>query len=95
LQVWNDPGVWVSYDPGGQGGRYGATLGNEITITAYSLRMGRWTVAATLVHELAHVNGAPGTDKQAEHTLASCLLHKLENPNIIGRITNPSVPRLA
>jgi len=87
--------VWVSYDPGGQGGRYGATLGNEITITAYALRMGRWTVAATLVHELAHVNGAPGTDKQAEHTLASCLLQKLEDPTIIGRIMTPSAPRLA
>ena len=57
--------------------------------------MGRWTVAATLVHELAHVNGAPGNDRQAEHTLASCLLQKLEDPQIIGRITNPSVPRLA
>ena len=62
--VWDDAAVFVSFDPQGKGGTFGATLGKDITITAFSLRMGRWTTAATLVHELAHVNGAPGTDRQ-------------------------------
>ena len=63
--VWEDASVWISRDPLNQQGRNAATLGNEITISTFSLRMGRWTTAATLVHELAHVNGAPGTDHQA------------------------------
>ena len=53
--VWDDATVFVSFDPQGKGGTFGATLGKDVTITAFSLRMGRWTTAATLVHELAHV----------------------------------------
>jgi len=94
-QVWNDSTVWISYDPGGTANRYGATLGKEVTITAYSLRMGHWTVAATLVHELAHVNGAGGATTAAEDTLKSCLLHGLHDPTIIGRIVRRSLRRLA
>src|SRR5215472_13947680 len=58
--VFDDPTVWINFDPSRREKDYGATRGNDITITAYSLAMGRWTVAATLVHELAHVDGAPG-----------------------------------
>lgn len=88
--VWVDHSIWVSYDPGTQAGRYGATLGKEITISAYSLRVGYWTVAATLIHELAHVDRAPGTNHDAEATLRNCLLSNLEDPKIIGSLFHPS-----
>ncbi len=87
-QVWNDPTVWISFDPKNDGHNYGATLGQEVTITRFSLRMGLWTTAATLVHELAHVNGADGFSHAAEGTLRSCLLQGLEDPTIVGSIDN-------
>ncbi len=65
--------------------KYGATLsGKHITLTAYTLKMGKWTTAATLMHELAHVGEALDTD--AEDILLKCLLRGLHDPNIIGRV---------
>ncbi len=87
-EVWADASVFISRDPSNAQGNFGATLSNDITITRFSLRMGRWTVAATLVHELAHVNGAPGTDAQAEDTLLSCLMRGLHDSTIIGMMEN-------
>ena len=87
--VLADAAIWISRDPGTTPKRFGATLGNEITVTAWSLAMGRWTVAATLVHELAHVNGAGGADSAAEDTLKSCLLTGHHNPAIIGDLIYP------
>jgi hypothetical protein len=93
-QVWDDPDIWVSYDPKNDGHNYGVTNrvgGQEISITQFALRMGRWTTAATLVHELAHTNGAPGGGSHAaEGTLRRCLLHALEDPNILGNIIHAS-----
>lgn len=79
-QIWADNSIWINFDPVRVAGDYGASRGKEITLTAYTLAMGRWTVAATLIHELAHVNGAPGITHQAEATLRSCLLVGLEDP---------------
>src|SRR5215469_5487444 len=91
LQVWTDLNVWISFDHRRQQGTFGATLGNDITLTAFTLAMGRWTTAATLVHELAHVNGAPGGNShQAEGTLRNCLLQQLEDPDIVGQIIRSS-----
>ena len=92
--VWNDASVWISRDPGNQQGRFGATLGNEVTITRFSLRMGRWTTAATLVHELAHVNGA-GAGHEAEGTLLSCLLTNLHDASIMGAVEKVQTERIA
>ncbi len=91
-EVWNDPHVWINYDPENRQGKYGAHRRGtkEIAISKYALRMGRWTVAATLVHELAHVNGAPGNNSQAEDTLKTCLLKGLHDPTIIGRVADAS-----
>ena len=94
-QIWVDPNVWINFDPSSKHGDYGATRGKDITITAFSLRMGHWTVAATLVHELAHVNGASGSTHAAEATLSSCLLSNLEDPNIIGQVARASIYRIA
>ena len=94
-QVWADASVWINFDPTRRSHDYGARRGSEITITAYSLAMGHWTVAATLVHEMAHVNGASGSTHDAEATLRSCLLRGLEDPTIIGQIIQASRIRVA
>jgi hypothetical protein len=84
--LWNDPNVWVSYDPDGRPTKFGGTKGNEITLSQYACRMGHWTIVATLVHELAHVGGAGGRNRDAESTLKACLMQAHFNPYVIGRI---------
>ena len=45
----------------------------EMAIGIPAFRIGRWTVLATLVHELAHINGAPGgNDRRAEEAVLAC-----------------------
>ena len=85
-QVWADPDVWISYDPGAVGGRFGATLGKEIALSRYTCRMGQWTLVATLIHELAHVNGANGVTHDAEAALQKCLMGQHHDPTILGQI---------
>jgi hypothetical protein len=71
--VFDDPSVFVSFDPSGP---FPATTdsvgGREVSINASEFRIGRWSVAATLVHELAHVNGADTVSADAENTLRCC-----------------------
>jgi hypothetical protein len=47
-QVWADPTVWISYDPGAAAGRFGATLGHEVTLSQYACRMGQWRRMSTV-----------------------------------------------
>lgn len=93
--LWGDARIWLNFDPSHNGQDYGETTGFDITITEYALRMGRWTTAATLVHELAHVGGAPDSDRQAEDTLIRCLLPGLRDPSVIGKIVSRSRSRYA
>ena len=86
-EILDDPDVYISYDPGNIEGRYGVTRfagSKEVSISQWTIRMGRWLVASTLVHEFAHVNGAPGTTTDAEDTLICCGLSGHHNPTIIG-----------
>jgi len=88
--VWNDNSVWINYSSDATPGYYGSRNGNDITISVYTFSKGHWTVAAVLVHELAHVNGAPGgNSRQAEDTLKKCLLKDLHDPTVLGRLFNP------
>jgi hypothetical protein len=45
-------------------------------------------IAGTLIHELAHVNGAPGgpdtSSKEAEGTLPPCGFDDVHNPATVG-----------
>ncbi len=70
----NDGSLWLNHDP--VSNAYGITSGahpTEMAINASAFRIGRWTVLATLVHELAHVNGAPGgNDRRAEEAVLAC-----------------------
>ena len=67
----NDRTIWINYDPTAtEFGANSVAHPNEVSIGPSAFRIGRWTVLATLIHELAHVNGAPGgTDTRAEEAL--------------------------
>ncbi|HQC71550.1 MAG TPA: hypothetical protein PLE42_02390 [Candidatus Competibacteraceae bacterium] len=95
----DDSSIWINYHATMP--YYGETnrvSGKEIAISRMAFRIGRWTVLATLVHELAHADGAPGgADKQAERAVLACKLGKQSeldtgiddpytpfNPNISG-----------
>jgi hypothetical protein len=95
----NDSSIWINFDPSmTEFGAQSVAHNNEIAIGPAAFRIGRWTVLATLIHELAHVDGAPGgTDRRAEEALLRCGLGKWSehttgrddpgtpyNPNISG-----------
>ena len=84
-----DSSIWVNYYAAGR--NYGEAGGNEIGISPLSYRIGRWTVLGTLIHELAHVNGAPGRpSKQAEEALLHCGLGKRSEQRT--GVDDPSTP---
>jgi hypothetical protein len=80
--ILDDPTVFICYDPSER--FRGNTLGNDITINEYSIRVGKWMVAGTLVHEFAHINGASVTDHKAEGSLACCGFAAIEDPTCVG-----------
>lgn len=56
-----DSSIWINYHATMVAlGETNFAGGKEIAIGNASFRVGRWTVLATLVHELAHVNGVRG-----------------------------------
>lgn len=77
------------------GGKSFSDIWNQANVWVSLLAMGEWMAAATLIHELAHVNGAPGNDTQAEDTLLKCMLKDHHNPNIIGQIRNSKIKTTA
>lgn len=92
--ILDDPNVVISYDPGTTAGRYGVTRfagSKDVSITEWTIRMGRWLVASTLVHEFAHVNGVTGPTHVAEGTLVCCGFAAHHNPSIIG-VNNSGAP---
>jgi hypothetical protein len=90
-QVFDDATIFISFDPSGpNSGVTNAVGGKDITIGASEFRVGRWTVAATLVHELAHTNGAAGgASPDAENTLKCCGLSGLFRPGVVGENETP------
>jgi hypothetical protein len=74
-QILADRTIWINYAPTIKD-MWGATdtkIHKEIAITAPAYLWGRWTVLATLIHELAHTNGAPGSNSRAaEEALLHC-----------------------
>jgi hypothetical protein len=86
--LWSDPNLWLNWDPRPNPGFYGATAGSrrkEITISNFALNRGTWVTVATIVHEMAHVNGAPGAPSMAaENALTPCGLKGLVDRGAIG-----------
>ena len=84
----NNSDIWISYHSRTGDGFFGLTSTKrpkEITITGDAFAGGIRVVAATIVHELAHVNGAPGApSSMAEGSLNSCGFGDQFNPNAVG-----------
>ena len=94
-EIYNDPDVWINYmdEPDGPWGYSNADT-KEIGVHSRSLTRGHLFVAATIVHEMAHLNGASGRkdDQTAEQTLKFCLLTQMFDPNVFGTIDQFSAP---
>jgi hypothetical protein len=97
--VWRDPAIWVSFNPNPEDGLFGITYKKDIAIAAhlFTLIEPARFIAATLVHELAHVNGAPGGQghKEAEATLPPCGFDDLYNSAIEGKVLRPQTVYMA
>lgn len=78
-QLLADRTIWLNYalDLDGLVGGTDKLTHKEIAIAEVCYRWGRWTVLATLIHELAHAGGARGkASKAAEDALLHCGLGK-------------------
>jgi hypothetical protein len=74
-----DPTIFLHFDPSGPD--FGGTKGNDTTISLNTNHRNRWQVAATIVHEFAHINGVPGGGAGvAERMLTCCGLSGLVSP---------------
>ncbi|MBA3313248.1 MAG: hypothetical protein M3552_09130 [Planctomycetota bacterium] len=71
----NDSSIWVNYAPT-VAPLFGQTKmgAKEIGISDRPFVVGKWMVLATVIHELAHVNGAPATggNTLAEEAVYHC-----------------------
>jgi hypothetical protein len=73
-EILADSSIWVNYHATMiHFGETNAVSGREVAISEQAFRIGRWTVLATLVHELAHTNGAPDRPSTAaEEAVLAC-----------------------
>jgi len=97
-EVWDDPDVWIHYNGVSQSLGFNRSGTKEIAVCFKSFmspvgqpgKPNTMQVAATIVHELAHVNGAEGDpdkrDNSAERMLKCCLLGQMFNPDVFGAI---------
>lgn len=86
-----DSSIWINYNATFT--YYGETNfagGSEIAIGNLAFRIGRWTVLATLVHELAHVNGDDGSGQGAERAVLACGLGK--QSELTSGVDDPYTP---
>jgi hypothetical protein len=98
--IWGDPAFWINRDPRKNAPFRGATATTramEITLSPLVLT-NPWVCAATIVHEMAHLNGAwpgafpgwpgsaaaPGDHLAAEKSLLHCGLQKGFDAHAIG-----------
>jgi hypothetical protein len=89
--VFDDASVFISFDPSGpDSGATDAVGGKEITISVKEFKVGRWSVAATLVHELAHVNGT-GVDTADAVSCCHCRAHVVVQGKVINLKPGPRV----
>ncbi len=68
-----DNSIWINYNATfNYFGETNAVGGKEIAVGNKAIRIGKWTVLATIIHELAHVNGADGSTHAAEKAVLEC-----------------------
>lgn len=87
---WRDNSIFINFSPSLTAGFYGATHSNDkdICVSAWCLdTTNHWMVAATIVHEFAHIAGAPGgASHSAEKAADMCGFKPQYNPAIVGSI---------
>jgi len=90
-ELLNDSEIWINYAPTLTiSGATSIDFPKETAIAPKSFRIGRWYVLATLLHELAHVNGVDGTGHKAEEAVLRCGLGKMSE--FTSGIDDPSTP---
>ena len=88
-QIWDDKDVWINYSSTNTAD-WGFTRDpKDVVICKQTFAKGYLFVAATIVHELAHVGGAPGKaasppSNAAEAALKHCLLAQMFDPDVFG-----------
>ena len=87
-EMWADPNIWISFLRTPDIETYGRSVfkGKDLSVSYGSFRLGWKMVAATLVHELAHLNGAPSNTTDAEDVLLHCGLADKHRDDIIGNL---------
>jgi hypothetical protein len=96
----DDHTIWIDYDPSNSkcGWCKPSTYPNDIVVCRYALAMGRWSVAATIVHELAHLDGAPGRERiprstvekhSAEFSVRKCRMMSGKGPYMDTYVEEP------
>ncbi len=87
---WRDNSIFINFSPSTSAGFFGATHSNDkdVCITAWCLDThNKWMIAATLVHEYAHIAGAPGgASHAAEKAADMCGFKPQYDPTILGSI---------
>lgn len=85
--LWADAGLWINFFTSSSDFGVTSLDGRDVGLSSFCFD-GSWRrVAATLVHELAHVAGAPGgsgASSAAEDALLHCLFPDLHNPAARG-----------
>jgi hypothetical protein len=81
-QVWSS--LWINWHPYSGCGFLGATSRGEITLSNDCFDKGVWVAVATIMHEMAHVNGAPAGTSAAEDTLKNCGMWKHWSAGSVG-----------
>ena len=95
--VWQDKDVWINLDPR-QPANFDGFNSNahpkDITIAARAFRRNVWFVTSVIVHELAHVAGAPPESKSdaAERSLLHCGLRAFYHLDDRRRAMSESPP---
>ncbi len=88
--LWGDNNIFLDFSPSNAVGFFGATHTNDrdICISAWCLdNQNRWMVAATVVHEFAHIGGAPGgSSHAAELAVDRCYFGEQYDPDVMGSI---------
>jgi hypothetical protein len=73
----NDSAIWINFDP--TLASDGQTFhNNDLWVGPGPFRIGRWTVLATIIHELAHIAGAGGAATGLVCTTLSPACHAAE-----------------
>ncbi len=89
-RFWRDDTIFIGLSPSLANGFYGATHSNDkdVCVSAWCIdNTNHWMIAATIVHEFAHIAGAHGgASHAAEKAADMCGFKPQYDPTILGSI---------